>query len=242
VSDVKAGNNGKRTGRPPKDEKERRVSLSLRVRPDVKNALDAAARVENRSVTQLSELAIASFLDARKHGHASPSSAGKEHKHEPARLEQRSLKRRRDPIDVLGRVFGRDVTALLLLIGYLVKDVLYYEDKNIKGTWLTDPGVFERITNSIIALLQLVGPEEHAALFAGIRKCFWGENSAKRPWDQLDVACVAGAIAFYDTYNDNTGYEPWIPVIRDWLGHATVARIEQRIGSDPTEGRSQDGC
>lgn len=67
MSDANAGN-GKRTGRPPKDENERRVPLSLRIDPELRKALEAAAKDENRSLTQLSEFALADFLEARKAG------------------------------------------------------------------------------------------------------------------------------------------------------------------------------
>ena len=54
--------NGKRTGRPPKDESERRVPLSLRINPDLRSALEAAAKEESRSLTQLAAAQPIEFI------------------------------------------------------------------------------------------------------------------------------------------------------------------------------------
>ena len=52
----------------------------------------------------------------------------------------------RDPIDVFGRAFGRDVTALMAAIGCMAKEEIYYsEHKNLEAA-------FGRVTATIIGL------------------------------------------------------------------------------------------
>jgi hypothetical protein len=222
--------NGKRIGRPPKDENERRVPLSLRIVPELRNELEAAAEEENRSLTQLSEFALARFLDARKLGDALLAEAHSR----PAR-PGRSLKHRRGPVDMLGRAFGREVTGLLLLIGCLVKEILYdSECKKIEGAGLADPEVSRRVSDLTAALLRLVGPDEDPALVARIRQSFWhiGPTDALHP-----VAEVAMELAY-----DEGDCQPWAPIIRDLLGEAVVARIRRRLpGDEPTEAPREHG-
>jgi hypothetical protein len=217
VSDTYAAE-GRRPGRPPKDESEKLVSLSLRIAPDLRNELDAAAKDENRSVTQLSKFALAAFLEARKR----PPPAAEEEHERPARLGRSPLKNQRHLLDILGRAFGRDVAALMLAIGCLVN-----EDKNVARAWLVDPQVFGEVTNSIIALLQLIGPDEHPALFAAIRQALWDLPTTEPEPNaaSLAAAMLAGDLAFEWGVTD----ERWAPVIRSWFGEAVLARIRRRL-------------
>jgi len=236
VSDTHAAE-GRRPGRPPKDENEKRVPLSLRITPDLRSALEAAAKGDNRSLTQLSEFALASFLEARKHGHpskdvspAAPSPSTEKDHDRPARLE-RPLKHhhQRDPIDVFGRAFGRQLTAVMVLATYVAKEVLY--DKKVERTWLDKPQDFRETTEAINALLRLISPHEDPALFARMRVALWGSSEA-HPSAELDAALIVGDLVFEWGVRD---FEPWRSFIRDGLGEDVVARIRQRL-SDLSEG------
>jgi predicted HicB family RNase H-like nuclease len=238
VSDTYAAE-GRRPGRPPKDENEKRVPLSLRITPDLRSALEAAAKDENRSLTQLSEFALASFLEARKHGGASkdvsPAAAPPSVEKQGAAARMVRLNHhQRDPIDVFGRAFGRDVTALMLLIGLLVKYNLYHSKYKNAEPRLTDPEVLVEVTESVITLLRLIGPEEQPELFGTISNLLWRGEPLAAPWGQWGVAMVAGELAFDFGWWEYL--DPWGPVIRDWLGEAVIARIRQRL-SDPSEGQ-----
>jgi hypothetical protein len=122
VPDVNAGK-GKRTGRPPKDDSEKRVSLSLRISPETRTELDVAAKEENRSLTQLSEFALKSFLEARRRGDstkavaaappsAAPQSVGRQRS---ADTDQFSLQRL---LAILEAGFGPQIAGVLCLQGY----------------------------------------------------------------------------------------------------------------------------
>ncbi|MGC1886658.1 MAG: hypothetical protein WA709_11275, partial [Stellaceae bacterium] len=127
---------------------------------------------------------------------------------------------------VFGRAFGRDVTALMAAIGCMAKEEIYYsEHKNLEAA-------FGRVTATIIAFLQLIGPDELPARFTGLRERYWGPEPGTLPDDQLSAAIVAFEVAFPE-YNIRE-HEPWSSVIRDWLGEAAIARIRQRL-SDPSE-------
>jgi hypothetical protein len=239
VSDVDVAQ-GKRTGRPPKDESEKRVPLSLRIHPHLRNELEAAAKEENRSLTQLSQFALTSFLEARKLGHAgqegSWASSLPSTPEKPDARPARPARLLKQPIDAFGRAFGRDQTALMLAIGCLVKGIVYWGSKGrniVQTEWWSDPQIFREVTKSISTLLQLFGPDEHPAMVAGVGKALWGPESEKAPEDCLNVACLAMEIALPE-YELTEWTEAWGPVIRDWLGEAVIARIRQRI-SAPSE-------
>lgn len=227
--------NGKRTGRPPKDESERRVPLSLRINPDLRSALEAAAKEESRSLTQLSEFALTSFLEARKGGDISrgetPTETLENRPARPARWPRR-------PIDIFARAFGRGPTALMLMISCLVKGIVYWhriDETTVQTSWWSDPEIFRELTESITTLLQFIGPDEHLAVIAGVRQALWGPESEKVPEDSLDVASIAMEIALPE-YELTEWVGAWGSIIRDWLGHAVVARIRQRL-ADPSAER-----
>jgi hypothetical protein len=233
MSEIQAAE-GRRLGRPPKDESEKRIPLSLRIKYDLRSALVLAAKEENRSLTQLSEFALENFLEARKHGHAAgkdasptaaPPSAGKQ-LHFLARQNQ-SLEDLRDIADALAFAFGSQTAALMLAIGCLTKDVIdvrAFKNQRIERTWLSNPCAVGEVSEAVTALLQLIGPDEHPALFAAIRQIKWGQPETNPVSDkQLSAACLVNDMAF------NSGAERWAPVIRDRVGEAVLARIRQRF-------------
>jgi hypothetical protein len=151
VSDVTAGKK-KRTGRPAKDEKEKRVPLSLRIDPELRKALEGVAKQENRSLTQLSEFALAAFLETHAPGDTpkevsssvslSPAAARSVRRKRASDADRFSLQRL---LAMLETAFGRQIAGLLCCQGYAM---LIAELDSI--AWSRDvagrPGQFPHVT------------------------------------------------------------------------------------------------
>jgi hypothetical protein len=99
-----------------------RHGLSLRVSRRVREQLEAASRMSGRSLSQEAELRLESALQ-----------------------DERSFR------DNLDYVFGRQGSAVLQMIGFLMRE---------EGDWLDDASAFEAMRYRIHYILKAVGPPE----------------------------------------------------------------------------------
>ena len=173
---------------------QKRLPLSIRITPALRTRLVSAAAANGRSITQEAELRLEQTVD-----------------------QERSL------VDALELGFGRQVAAVMLTIGYVIKGMQPDRRPGDIG-WLSDPEVFREIIDSINLLLQAIDPHPHPAAWAALRRSW---NHADQGDPALYASVMARTIADPDYADDFT---PLIPVIRSWIGEAVVARLRDRLG------------
>jgi hypothetical protein len=173
---------------------QKRLPLSIRITPELRARLVSAAAANGRSITQEAEL----------------------------RLEQ-SADQERSLVDALELGFGRQVAAVMLAIGYVIKGVQPDRRPGDIG-WLSDPEVFREIIDSINLLLQAIDPHPHPAAWAVLRRSL-------SHVDQGDAALYASVVAQTIANPDFADHlTPLMPIIRSWIGEAAVARLRDRLG------------
>jgi hypothetical protein len=186
---------------------QKRLPLSMRITPALRARLVSAAAENGRSITQEAELRLEQTVD-----------------------QERSL------VGVLELGFGRQVAAVMLAIGYVIKGMQPDRRPGDIG-WLSDPEVFREIVDSINLLLQAIDPHPHPAAWAVLRRSMNHE-------DQGDAALYASIVA--QTIADSRFADdlaPLMPIIRSWIGEAAVARLRDRLGlleEDAASGLQED--
>jgi hypothetical protein len=242
VSDLDAPAERKGPGRPAKPDK--RVMLNTRLDPDVHTRLVALAEESGQTLTRQTEALIRLGLN----GGAGPavaaaSLAGALHAAPAPKL----MKAQRNPADVFGLAIGREKFAVSLLIGWLQKHALYHfypEHKNVGAPWLDNRRAVKCVADSIGALLQLIGPHEDRRFFAKVRKYHAGTATGMggltvEQMYAIDVArdLIDGELGIIEERSRQN--------IRDWLGETVVARLTQRLLTEPPieppDGESTDG-
>jgi predicted HicB family RNase H-like nuclease len=189
---------GKRRGRPPSEPGEaKRASFNTRLRPSLKLALEAAAKQEGRSLSEEIEFRLERSLDA-----------------------QHQL------IDALGLAFGRQVAALVLLVGLVAKETVFFAREPRRPghqASISNAFVFGQVTMAINGLLRRIEPAE--------------SYKAPPPGKVLFTDELPDGVAVADSMVDLIAdperedadleeiFDLWGPAIRKWLGHAAVARI-----------------
>jgi hypothetical protein len=231
VPDLNIGK-AKRTGRPRKVEGDKRVPLSLRINPDLRNELEAAAREENRSLTQISEFALAAFLEARRKGTkeiaVSPSPPTEQWRipdgdtveipYDPWIGNVASL-----AAAVFQSQFGRQGVTLLLFIAYAIQRVVEIatDERDTEAEWLSNPFVFHHVKAAIQFLLETLDP---------------GGDLATPPDPLPDELFRNGEAIAYALVSMIVHHSDQIPVteildeyLLEGLGKAELARLRSRV-------------
>lgn len=154
-----------------KDQK--RIPLSMRITPQMRNALVAAAANNGRSITQEGEFRIASALGAQH------------------LLDQALDLNFRDP----------RLAAVLLLIGEAMRDAALPVIKSDggpeserEGDWLSNSHIFERVADAVQTTLELLRPSGDRAptgkitgrsIAGGIAARLLGNWSQHYPWPTI---------------------------------------------------------
>ena len=181
----------------------KRHALGLRTTKALKDALLRASEQSGRSLAQEIELRLERSLDSQHH-----------------------------LAEVLELGFGRQVAGIMLAMGYVMKTVLF-ADQTVRQPdgWLSSPRAFSEVAQSINALLQVIDPDVHPSVLAGLREIL----ETGRPDPKVEALNVAEAIGFPNLKIDDleTVDIPLAAVIRSWLGDAVIARLKDRLGESP---------
>jgi hypothetical protein len=185
---------------------------------------------ENRSLTQLSEFALAAFLDTRRRGDGTENIAAS-----PSPAEARKvLTIPQDPqlgdmLSLAGAVlqsqFGAQGTALLLLIAFALSHILATatDEHEDDPAWLSNPFVFHHVKGAIQFLLETIEPEMDPASPPGSLKHGLLRNG-------VDVGyVVASFVAHSDGAEIGKLFGSFGEKILDGLGDPELARLRSRV-------------
>jgi hypothetical protein len=194
-----------------------RVAMSFRVTPELKAKLDRAAETSGRSLAQEIELRLERSLDA-----------------------QHQL------VDALGLAFGRQVAALVLLMGLVTKQTVFFAREPRRPgdqASISNAFVFAHVTSAINEVLRRIEPAGDYKAPSG-KVLFTDELPNGRAVADTVVDLIADSER-QDADIEET-FDLWGPIIRRWLGHAAFARIRataliSRGSSDHWTGRENNG-
>jgi hypothetical protein len=117
----------------------------------------------------------------------------------------------------------------MLAIGYVMKGAKPGAETTRRSGWLSDPEAFRAITESINLFLQAVGPSEHPAVWADLRRAVDEQDFWSAPGNAGIVASEIGR----SPNEESVELWPLIFIIHSWLGEDALKRLRDRMPPAP---------
>jgi hypothetical protein len=134
-----------------------------------------------------------------------------------------SLDHERHLVGALELGFGRQTAGLMLAIGYVIQAGRRPE----YAQPLSDPEAFCEIVAAITLLLQAIDPDHvNPAAWATLKGAIHDGDELNSD-AEIEASVVVEGIV--EPTRDTEEALPLIPLIRNWLGEAVVARLRDRL-------------
>jgi uncharacterized protein (DUF1778 family) len=134
-----------------------------------------------------------------------------------------SLDEERHLADALEIGFGRQIAGVMLAIGHVMKEAARPDEL------FEDSEAFRLTVESVNLLLELIDPGGNPVAWARLQKAFETGNYSD---PEIFASAVAGAIVDPEQEED-AGFGPLIPIIRNWFGAVLIERLRRRLGLPP---------
>jgi len=192
-----------RRGRPPKTLGEpKRAQFNTRLRPSLKEALDADAQANGRSLSEEIELRLEQSLSQET--------------------------RARDLREMLALALGSEVAALTLALGLAARNVAQWAPLLPPHiNLLSDPFRFNQVREAILRVIDLLKPHGDPMALPGVgADTLPGTEASAEQWRTLGLGVGTELCWRIVEHPEQLG--PWGFSIQEWLGPDVIKRIRAK--------------